>query len=695
MKKQSIREQVIALEDKTDKGRTIKAALWGSIPGAFVGGAAGTAAAEEREHIAHRKISDLRGGHDTGLGGSDWLYKKNTGSSGEHIGGEGWKDFASDAERPKPFQTGPVTHGERIERAIHQIKKDIPKTTRKLTTGGALIGAALVGGLFAKASHASQKLEAQRKAKREANKVKLSVRAQIISLGISDRLIGAANAGTNTMAPADYTAEEAMKPGATAAISPAQPLNEGESAVSRLMARLRPGKAANRIYRHLDSKLSGMVQLKATDLGTDYGSMYDPCCSSACKVAGQKKYYPSLYISDRADDLDLPMTGTATIKYKLRSKTTRQDEEGKKKHSAEIEVQSIDPDVEEEKPIKDGAKQLKFSVRLKKIVKKHKGVEERVPEEEGGNYMSIRDQIIKLDSMRRLTGNVYTDDSNALFTPSSGLSEPIRSDIKNYPHLIKGRHVRIVNANGTPTYETRGQAKITGSIGGSIIGGISGLAASTLAKRPIIKAAAIGAGTGIGAILGHNKGSKRTLTQDEKLSICEQVIQLAGGYVNTDDGVKKERGLLANWKRNAVTYAGAGAGIGAVAHSIRSGRDNPAVLAAIPIGALGGKIIDSIHAKVSSKRATGHESRIRKEDEPWLARMSVREKVIALADPRSRNNLGEFSGAEDGAPSPNAIGSVYKQPSLIKQAGASAAGTVAGGGALAGLKALIQKSRKV
>lgn len=102
-------------------------------------------------------------------------------------------------------------------------------------------------------------------------------------------------------------------------------------------------------------ELGAIINLKAVDLGYSYGD----CGLTA--PSQSKKSYPSLYISDRDSDIDLPLTGTATVKYKLRSKTIRQDEEGKKRHSADIEIQSIDPIEEEQK----GAKQLsiKLSVR--------------------------------------------------------------------------------------------------------------------------------------------------------------------------------------------------------------------------------------------------------------------------------------------------------------------------------------------
>lgn len=104
---------------------------------------------------------------------------------------------------------------------------------------------------------------------------------------------------------------------------------------------------------HLSAR-DRLIELKAVDLGYTYGDMeYGPCAGAA---SSQKKHFPSLYIHDRANDIDLPLSGKAVITYKLRSKTTRQNEEGNKRHSADIEIQTIDPIKEEEKAPKEGDK---------------------------------------------------------------------------------------------------------------------------------------------------------------------------------------------------------------------------------------------------------------------------------------------------------------------------------------------------
>lgn len=98
------------------------------------------------------------------------------------------------------------------------------------------------------------------------------------------------------------------------------------------------------------SALHRLIKLKALDLGYTYDSMCGPSSPS-------KMNYPCLYVNDQAKDIELPLSGTARVKFKLRSKTTRQNEEGKQKHSADIEIHSIEP-IEDEaaKTLKEGEK---------------------------------------------------------------------------------------------------------------------------------------------------------------------------------------------------------------------------------------------------------------------------------------------------------------------------------------------------
>lgn len=59
-----------------------------------------------------------------------------------------------------------------------------------------------------------------------------------------------------------------------------------------------------------------------------------------------KTYYPSIYLSDAPEGMqDIPQEGTATITYKVSSRTTREDGDSGKVHvDISIDVKSFDPE---------------------------------------------------------------------------------------------------------------------------------------------------------------------------------------------------------------------------------------------------------------------------------------------------------------------------------------------------------------
>lgn len=134
--------------------------------------------------------------------------------------------------------------------------------------------------------------------------------------------------------------------------------------VKRMRLRLKP-IAGPQKETNLRAQLNAIIELKAMDLGRSYGE--------SCVGPGEtptRKYYPTLYVSDRPDEIDLPLSGEAKVKFKLKSKTSRQDEDGKTRHSADIEIHSIDPISDtKRKPIEgDKAKLLSVRARLNEII---------------------------------------------------------------------------------------------------------------------------------------------------------------------------------------------------------------------------------------------------------------------------------------------------------------------------------------
>lgn len=82
------------------------------------------------------------------------------------------------------------------------------------------------------------------------------------------------------------------------------------------------------------------------DLGTmrpDYSAeILVPEGASSESDRPQKKFYPSLYISDLSEKLELPDSGTATVTFKVveRRETER---DGKKTCSYDLEIQDMTP----------------------------------------------------------------------------------------------------------------------------------------------------------------------------------------------------------------------------------------------------------------------------------------------------------------------------------------------------------------
>jgi hypothetical protein len=135
--------------------------------------------------------------------------------------------------------------------------------------------------------------------------------------------------------------------------------------------------------------------------------------------------------------------------------------------------------------------------------------------------MSARDElkdIIEFQTIRQITnepsgrGNVYTDGSN-LYARARDMDERRRAELKNYPHLRRGKYIQIVKRDGTVAYESRNTAVVGGGVVGAGLGGLGGMIAGAASRgRPALGGVA---GAGIGAIAGALHGKHRELAQDK------------------------------------------------------------------------------------------------------------------------------------------------------------------------------------
>lgn len=142
--------------------------------------------------------------------------------------------------------------------------------------------------------------------------------------------------------------------------------------------------------------------------------------------------------------------------------------------------------------------------------------------------------------------------------------------------------------------------------------------------------------------------------------------EFAGGYVNTDEGVKREHGAGGHLNRHAAKYIGAG------------------VLG--PLGVAGGYFIDKKRRKTNVED-TKHEEKL-----PWKSKGKVVAKDLSstlflhqFAEARDRDGAGRFAAGSVPSPTDYAVaGSVAKKKPTA--ALATGAGAVLAGAAVAGTK---------
>ena len=81
----------------------------------------------------------------------------------------------------------------------------------------------------------------------------------------------------------------------------------------------------------------------------DLGDKMEDCCGVAAMPEPEKKtriYYPSLYLNGKDGGRDfagIPESGTATVEYRVKERSVREDDEGKRRHSLMLEVRSLEP----------------------------------------------------------------------------------------------------------------------------------------------------------------------------------------------------------------------------------------------------------------------------------------------------------------------------------------------------------------
>ena len=112
------------------------------------------------------------------------------------------------------------------------------------------------------------------------------------------------------------------------------------------------------LHRHLQARVIEFAG--KLDLGRKPMDYSKACIGPA--EPQPRVWYPTLWIDGLEQPIDLPDKGKATVEYRITRKTTT-DIDGKKRHDATVEIQSMEPVKKEEKASKlpGAAKQVKLS----------------------------------------------------------------------------------------------------------------------------------------------------------------------------------------------------------------------------------------------------------------------------------------------------------------------------------------------
>lgn len=104
------------------------------------------------------------------------------------------------------------------------------------------------------------------------------------------------------------------------------------------------------------------------------------CCQSPARPAA--KSYPQLRLWNLTSDIQLPSSGKAVVEYKVRSRESRDDSDGKERFGMGIEIRSIEPVDEDKGKLPGSAKKVDFASRAARLVELAFG--DRITAQAGG-----------------------------------------------------------------------------------------------------------------------------------------------------------------------------------------------------------------------------------------------------------------------------------------------------------------------
>ncbi len=157
----------------------------------------------------------------------------------------------------------------------------------------------------------------------------------------------------------------------------------------------------------LEAKIDAAINFDALDLGYTNKEVYGDD-SIGCydhKAEQTKKRFPTFHVNRlKGDPFDFPDDGEATIKFKVTSRETRNNN-GKENNSLSLEIQSIDPVKKKAKKKKELSRVSRFTDLEARIDAAYEFTDPR-PRNQQGMFADSTEAGANPDTMRKAYGSV-------------------------------------------------------------------------------------------------------------------------------------------------------------------------------------------------------------------------------------------------------------------------------------------------
>jgi hypothetical protein len=385
--------------------------------------------------------------------------------------------------------------------------------------------------------------------------------------------------------------------------------------------------------------------------GEDYciGPAYDP----------KKPYYPSVYLRDKkGDDYgQIPDTGTATVKYKVRSRTLRKNDDGER-HSLDLELLTFEPEDTKDKKVKpkDGAATALGA--LEKLTT----FAWRQIDENSGRRMGAGEQIASA-VLPAVGADLGVKAAGAVAGRTAWGQRARKKFAQGGRVLLKSNAGVFGNPKTAMRKVTAAKGLLPGirvAAAGLGTGWIAGKAASGALSRHLDKRA-----DARGDVFRKPQRPTTSMSARVMLTELSQIVhKFDAAYTGVDETrihspegrfkvftPRKGKGVVSHLKRNAGGYAGLGLGTAAGAAMAAETHNPGLLLAGSVVGGALGKQIDSFREGRFLKknlRAKGYEP----------SSFSLPPSSFAFDD-RQRDAQGEYASEKNDVPDPATMHAAY------------------------------------